>query len=57
MLKILFLHRPGLWRKSIWYNLVVMKLFNRTFYKFLFSFMGVVAVTLVLIILVGTVGV
>lgn len=34
----------------------MMRLFNRTFYKFLFSFMGVIAVTLALIIIVGTFG-
>lgn len=36
--------------------LLCMREFNRTFYKFLFSFMGVIAVTLVLIIIVGTLG-
>ena len=30
-----------------------MKLFNKNFYKFLFSFIGVVAITLLLIIIVG----
>tara|TARA_B100000508_G_scaffold114486_2_gene93299 strand:- start:3379 stop:3483 length:105 start_codon:yes stop_codon:yes gene_type:complete len=33
-----------------------MKVLNRNFYKFLFSFMGVIAVTLILIIIVGTIG-
>jgi hypothetical protein len=34
----------------------VMKELNRNFYKFLFSFMGVIGVTLILILIVGTLG-
>lgn len=33
---------------------LVMKLFNKTFYKFVFSFFIIITVTLVLILLVGT---
>lgn len=45
-----------LWREGVWYTWGAMRLFNRNFYKFLFSFMGVIAVTLILIIVVGTLG-
>jgi hypothetical protein len=38
------------------YTTTVMRTLNRNFYKFLFSFMGIIAVTLILIIIVGTVG-
>jgi hypothetical protein len=35
---------------------IVMRELNRNFYKFLFSFMGVIGVTLILILIVGTIG-
>lgn len=42
-------------RAGIFFGILmnVMKVFNRNFYKFLFSFVTVIAVTLILVLIIG----